>query len=96
MLVFRFLNTRWQVCEFEQIDQGMSQLKCNSEVQQVYNESQTIVLQILCNMVNDSCAAQTHLFDCGLPGLVLTVLSSDIRPADHQVYLQFETLRSWP
>jgi len=55
-------------------------------VYDAWHSTQTLTLQIFCNMVNDSSTAQTHLFGCGLPGLVLTVLSSDRRPNEHQLW----------
>jgi hypothetical protein len=37
--------------------------------QELYNESQTITLQILCNMANDSDSLRSRLYASGLPGL---------------------------
>jgi hypothetical protein len=53
---------------------------------EVWHGSQTTSLQILCSMVDKSSAVRKPLFDAGLPGLVLTVLSSDSRPAEHQLW----------
>jgi hypothetical protein len=53
---------------------------------EVWHGSQTTSLQILCSMVDQSSAVRKPLFDAGLPGLVLTVLSSDSRPVEHQLW----------
>jgi len=64
----------------------LSQLAAQEMAVQVWHGSQTTCLQILCSMVDVSSAARKPLFDAGLPGLVLTVLASDSRPAKHQLW----------
>jgi hypothetical protein len=62
------------------------ELDSQQQGREVWLSSQTVTLQILCNLVNDSSASRTHLFECGLPGLVLTVLASDHRPTEHHLW----------